>query len=106
MAPNAVAPTAVAVTQPSNGTVGAAISMSAPGAVVTRTAAPTIVQPQSAASVGNVASINQVPTVATAQVCPKIILLITMLNKAVCSILPPFPHYNIASPILCDLDPS
>ena len=76
MAPNAVAPTAVAVTQPSNGTVGAAISMSAPGAAVTRTAAPTIVQPQSAASVGNVASINQVPTVATAQVCSETLLII------------------------------
>ena len=70
-----MAPNAVAASQPSNGTVGSAISMSATGPGVTRTAAPAIVHPQSASSVGNVAVSNQVPTVsnqvptvATAQV--------------------------------------
>ena len=40
--------------------------MTSPGVAVT--ASPTIVHPHSTASIGNVASLNQVPTVATAQV--------------------------------------
>ena len=72
VAPNAVAPSPVAASQPSNGTVGSAITMSATGSGVTRTATPSVVQPQNAASASNMASNSQIPTVATAQVLRKV----------------------------------